>query len=95
MHRRQVDGLDPKRAWWALAVVAPERDWPAAPGCRKGARFLVAADPVRASLEEFAPFESRLDCLNWVMSHRPALAERLPGVSPRPVRLDRWLLGLE
>lgn len=95
MHRREVDGLDPKQTWWAVAVVSPERDWPAAPGCRRGSRFLVADDPLRVSLDEFASFDSRLGCLNWILAHRPQLTERLPGAAVRAVRLDRWLLGLE
>jgi len=95
MRKQQVDSLDPHREWWAVAVEAPERDWPAAPGCRRGARFLLKAETLSPSRDEFDPFESRLACLQWIMAHRLELAQALPGAAAHPVRLDRWLLGLE
>ena len=95
MHRRDVEGLDARRTWWVPVVVSPERDWPGAPGCRRGARYMVDAQTLRASREAFDPFGSRLDCLQWIMSHRGELNATLPGAAVRAVRLDRWLLGLE
>jgi len=50
---------------------------------------------LRASRDAFVPFDSRLSCLHWIMHHRSALNETLPGAAVRAVRLDRWLLGLE
>ena len=41
MHRKEVDGLDPRQPHWVAAVEAPTRDWCAAPGCRAHAHFLV------------------------------------------------------
>jgi hypothetical protein len=95
MHRRDVDRLDTRRTWWVPAVVSPRRDWPGAPGCRRGARFLVDAATLRASRDRFDPFDSRLTCLQWIMRHRAQLEHHLPGAEVRAVRLDRWLLGLE
>ena len=95
MHRRDVGRLDSTRTWWVAAVVAPARDWPGAPGCRRGARYLVDADTCCASRDEMSPFDSRLGCLQWVMTHRAELNRMLPAASIRVVPLDRWLLGLE
>lgn len=95
MHRRQVDSLDPHLQWWTPALVAPERDWVGAPGCRRGARYLVNGRTFTASREEFQAFDSRLACLQWIMAHRLELNAALPGAAIRAVRLDRWLLGLE
>ena len=95
MHRNEVQGLDPTHIWWMPAVVSPERDWAGAPGCRRGARFLVDLETLRASRDEFGAFDSRLDCLDWIMRHRVDLNRSLPGAAVRAVPLDRWLLGLE
>ena len=95
MHRSEVDRLDPTRTYWVPAVVAPGRDWAGAPGCRRGARFLVEGRTFRPSREEFDTFESELSCLSWIMLHRAELNHALPGVKVRPVPLDRWLLGLD
>ncbi|MFN3943382.1 MAG: hypothetical protein ACK4K7_00465 [Allosphingosinicella sp.] len=95
MRRCDVDRLDPTRSWWVPAVVSPRRNWPGAPGCRRGARFLVDCATLSASRERFDPFDSRLTCLQWIMRHRAELERQLPGAPVRPVRLDRWLLGLE
>ena len=94
MHRREVESLD-SRTCWIPVVVAPERDWPGAPGCRRGARYMVDSRTLRASRDEFDPFDSRLTCLHWIMRHRGELNQALPGAIVRPARLDRWLLGLE
>ena len=95
MRRRDVDLLDSKRTYWVPALVAPERDWAAAPGCRRGARFMVERHSLRPTREEFAAFGSRPACLRWIMRHRLELNRALPGASIRAVALDRWLLGLE
>ena len=95
MHLNEVDGLDSRTVWWVPAVVSPERDWPGAPGCRRGARYVVNRETLRASRDEFDPFDSRLSCLHWIMHHRADLNRTLPGATIRAVRLDRWLLGLE
>ena len=95
MHRCDVEQLDPRRTYWVPAVVAPRRDWPGAPGCRGGARFLVDRRTLRPSRNQFAAFDSQLSCLRWIMRHRAQLNRSLPGARVRAVALDRWLLGLE
>ena len=95
MRRCEVDRLDATRTWWVPAVVSPQRDWPAVPGCRRGARFIVDRRTLRASRDEFETFDSRLSCLRWIMLNRSDLNRTLPGASVRPVALDRWLLGLD
>lgn len=95
MHRSDVDRLDATRTWWVPAVVSPQRDWPGAPGCRRGARYLVDRRTLRASRDEFEPFDSRAACLGWIMRHRSDLNRALPGAAIRAVPLDRWLLGLD
>jgi hypothetical protein len=95
MHRKDVDTLPPARSYWVPAVVSPRRDWPAVPGCRRGARFLVNGVTLSASRDEFDPFDSRALCLQWIMLHRAELNHSLPDAPVRAVRLDRWLLGLD
>lgn len=95
MHKREVDRLDRTQTYWVPTVVSPERDWAGAPGCRRGARFMVNADTLSASRDEFSPFDSKLKCLHWVMSNRMQLNRTLPRAEIRVARLDRWLLGLE
>ena len=95
MRRRDVDGLDSRHAWWAPAVVSPERDWAGDPGCRRGARYLVDIETMRVSRDVFTPFDNRVECLSWILSHRLELNRNLPGAPVRAVRLDRWLLGME
>lgn len=95
MNRRDVERLDPARTYWVAAVVSPRRDWPGAPGCRRGSRFMVDGMTLRASRDEFATFNSQFSCLGWIMRHRTHLSRTLPGATVRAVRLDRWLLGLE
>jgi len=95
MHRSEVDRLNPAQGWWVPAVVSPERDWPGAPGCRRGARFMVDSATLCASRDAFEPFDSQLHCMEWIMRHRAELNATLPRASVRAVRLDRWLLGLE
>ena len=95
MRRAEVEGLDARHEWWVAAVVAPRRDWSAAPGCVRGARYLVHAETLAPTRDDFSPFVSRLDCLNWIMRRRADLTQALPGAVVRAVRLERWLLGLE
>ncbi|HEX8625168.1 MAG TPA: hypothetical protein VF782_08820 [Allosphingosinicella sp.] len=95
MRRSEIDRLDQTRQYWVPAVVAPERNWPASPGCRRGARFLVDGRTFRASREEFEPFDSEFACLGWIMRHRSQLNRTLCGVRIKAVPLDRWLLGLD
>ena len=95
MHRREVDHLEATRTYWVPVVVSPERDWAGAPGCRRGARYLVNGETLRASRDEFNPFDTKLGCLDWIMHHRAELNRTLPGAAIRAVPLDRWLLGLD
>lgn len=95
MRRCEVDGLDSRRRYWVPAVVAPQRDWPGAPGCRRGARFLVDPLTLHATRDEFEPFDSQSSCLEWIMRNRIELNRTLPGARVRAVALNRWLLGLE
>jgi hypothetical protein len=95
MQRCDVDGLDPARTYWVPAVVSPQRDWAASPGCRRGARFLVDRSTLRPSRDSFETFDSQFACLGWIRSHRSQLNRNLCGVRIRAVLLDRWLLGLD
>lgn len=95
MRRCDIDRLDPTRTYWVPSVVAPGRDWPGAPGCRRGARFLVEGRTFHPSRDEFETFDSELSCLRWIMLHRGELNRTLPGARVRPVPLDRWMLGLD
>lgn len=95
MRLSAIESLDPHREWWVACVVAPVRDWSAAPGCTRGARYLLDPETLAPSRDAFDTFESRLACLNWIMSRRGDLTRALPGAVVRAVRLERWLLGLE
>jgi hypothetical protein len=95
MRRSQVDGLDPARTYWVPAVVAPQRNWSGAPGCRRGARFLVDGRTFRPTREEFETFDSEFACLGWILRHRSQRERTLCGVRAKAVPLDRWLLGLD
>ena len=95
MHRYEVERLDATRTYWVPAVVSPQRDWPAVPGCRRGARFVVSRETLRPSRDDFDTFDSQLACLRWIMRHRMHLNRTLPGARIRAVPLDRWLLGLD
>ena len=95
MHARDVEGLDPTRTYWVPAVVSPRRNWPAVPGCRKGARYMVDRETLKASRDQFGTFDTELSCLHWILQNRASLNRTLPGATVRAVKLDRWLLGLE
>ena len=94
MHRDEVEMLDHRRPYWAAAVEAPSRDWVAAPGCRPHARFLIDGASKAPSRAQFELFESRADCLAWMMANRRELSEHMPGATIHPVPLASWLLGL-
>ena len=95
MRRCDVDRLDGSRTYWVPAVVAPMRNWSGAPGCRRGARFIVERHSLRAGRDDFAAFASQLSCLRWILRHRAELNRALPGAPVRAVALNRWLLGLD
>jgi len=73
---------------------APVRDWPGAPGCRRGARFLIDETSLRPARDNYPLFESRGECLRWIMTHRIELVRTAPDTEVAPVDLARWLLGL-
>lgn len=95
MRRSEVDALAGAPSPWIPALAAPVRDWSAAPGCRLGARYMIDAARLALSRDAFEPFANRLRCEHWIATHARELAARFPGAQVRPVRLDRWLLGLE
>lgn len=95
MNRHEVDGLDATQTYWVPVVVSPCRDWAGAPGCNRGARYMVDPGTFHARRDEFSTFDSQLSCLKWIMQHRSELNRSLPGASIRAVKLDRWLLGLD
>ena len=86
--------FDATRAHWVPAVVAPRRDWEAAPGCRKGARYLISAAELRPARADFPRFDSRAECLRWIMANRARLTRNAPDAAIRPVDLAQWMLGL-
>ena len=86
--------LDPNGPHWVPAVVAPRRDWPGMPGCRRGARFLIGERDLKPARDDVPAFASRADCLRWIMAHRSELARNAPGAPIVPVDLARWMLGL-
>lgn len=94
MHMSDVESLDGAKSWWVPAVTAPARDWAGVPGCRRGARFLIDQDRVRPARDNYPCFSSRGECLEWIVTHRTALARNAPGAEVAPVSLARWLLGL-
>jgi hypothetical protein len=94
MHRREVEALDPRIPHWAAAVEAPSRDWAAVPGCRAHARFLIDGESKTPSVIRFEVFNSRAECLAWIMANRRELSARMPGANIHPVLLADWLLGL-
>jgi len=94
MRRADVETLDASKTWWVAAVRAPRRDWPGAPGCRSGARFLIEESTCRPARDNYACFESRGQCLEWIMAHRAELNRSAPDAPVRPVSLAHWLLGL-
>src|SRR3546814_6763978 len=79
---------DTTRTYGVPAVVSPQREWAGAPGCRRGARFMVDRETLCASRDAFSPFGSKLSCLHWIMSHRAELNRTLPGATVRAVPLE-------
>ena len=95
MQRSDLDRLDPGRVHWVPAVVAPHRDGAGAPGCRRGARFVVDLETLRpARGGGSGTFESRAECLRWIMVHRAELARTAPDAAVVPVDLAQWMLGM-
>ena len=90
----EVDTLDATRTWWVPAVRAPRRNWAGAPGCRRGARFLIDEASCRPARDNFPLFESRCQCLEWILAHRAELRRTAPDAAVTPVSLAHWLLGL-
>ncbi len=95
MNHAHVETLDASKTWWVPSVTAPARNWPGAPGCRRGARFLIDQASLRPARNNYPCFANRALCLEWIMAHRAHLSRTLPGVRIRAVPLARWLLGLE
>jgi hypothetical protein len=93
--RHALDGLDPRRTYWVPAVVAPGRGWAGVAGCHKGSRYLLDADRCSPTRSNFVAFDSRGECLEWMMVHRAEIARGAPGAVVTPVDLSRWLLGLD
>jgi hypothetical protein len=87
--------LNPGVAYWVPATTAPVRDWQASPGCRRGARFLIDAESFGPGLNHFPAFETRSDCLRWIMAHRTEIERAAPAAPVRAARLDAWMLGLD
>ena len=73
MHHADVETLDASVTWWVPSVTAPRRDWPGAPGCRRGARFLIDEASFRPARDNYPCFETRTACLEWIMAHRADL----------------------
>ena len=94
MHHSDIESLDSSRVYWVPAVRAPMRDWAGAPGCRSGARFLIDERSCRPARDNFPLFDSRSECLQWIMRHRVDLARTAPGAKVQAVPLAQWLLGL-
>lgn len=90
-----VELLDSRKVYWVAAVVAPARGWAGMAGCHKGSRYLLDAASFAPSRANYANFESRSECLAWMMAHRGEIALHAPGATARPVSLSRWLLGLD
>jgi hypothetical protein len=94
MHHADVETLDATIIWWVPSVTAPMRDWAGAPGCRRGARFLIDEKSFRPARDNYPAFESKARCLEWIMAHRAELNRTAPGAAVAPADLARWLLGL-
>lgn len=94
MHHADVETLDATVTWWVPAVTAPSRDWAGAPGCRRGARFLIDERNCRPARDNYPCFPTRTACLEWIMAHRAFLVRTAPDAPVVPVSLARWLLGL-
>jgi hypothetical protein len=50
---------------------------------------------LRASRDEFVPFDSQLSCFRSTMQDRAHLNRMPPGVRIRAVPLNRWILRLD
>ena len=94
MHHAEVDLLDSSKTYWVPAVRAPQRNWAGSPGCRRGARFLIEEETCRPSRDNYPVFESRGECLQWILAHRVHLVRTAPGAAVAPASLAHWMLGL-
>jgi hypothetical protein len=94
MRMADVETLDGGRTWWVPTVRAPARDWAGAPGCRRGARFLIDERSLRPARDNYPCFATRGACLEWIVAHRADLARNAPDAEVAPADLARWLLGL-
>ena len=86
--------LQPGRCYWVPAVSAPVRDWSGSPGCRRGARFLID-ETCHPGHRSFPAFESRAECLRWIMAHRLDISDHAPNAPVTAALLDAWMLGLD
>lgn len=87
--------LRPDAAYWVPAVEAPVRDWTGSPGCHRGARFLIGAEALRPARTGFPTFDTRAECLRWIMQNQRDIAAHAPGAHVHPARLDAWMLGVD
>jgi len=87
--------LRPGTVYWVPATTAPVRNWAGAPGCRRGARFLIDATTLRPGHERFPAFESRAECLRWIMAHQFEIYSHAPAATITTAPLDAWLLGTD
>ena len=89
------DALDPRFTHWVPAVVAPARGWAGMAGYHRGSRYLLESVSCAPTRAQCATFDSRAECLEWMMANRAQIANAAPGTTVRPVDLSRWLLGLD
>lgn len=90
-----LSALHPGTVYWVPAVEAPERGWAGLPGSHRGSRYLIDAEKLRPGHDGFPAFESRSECLRWIMEHQRAIAEAAPRAHVHAARLDAWMLGLD
>jgi len=90
-----LSALHPGTLYWVPAVEAPERGWAGLPASHRGSRYLIGAETLRPGHDGFPAFESRAECLRWIMTHQRAIAEGAPAGHVHAVRLDAWMLGLD
>ena len=64
-------------------------------GLPPGSRYLLDSVSCAPTWAQCATFDSRAECLEWMMANRAQIANAAPGTTVRPVDLSRWLLGLD
>ena len=82
MNRAAAEALDATKTWWVPSVTAPARDWPGAPGCRRGARFLIDEESFRRRRATIIPRSRPGAASNGSWPTAPS--------SPAPRRTPRW-----